>query len=131
LIGLVNGVITGLNKISLPDWVPGRLGGMGVNIPKIPYLARGGIIDNPTLAMVGEAGKEAVMPLENNTGWIDLLADKLTQRLGGINAGGTSDSSTDRAVEIVIQLGGYEFARFIIDSINKLQRQVGRTLLDL
>ena len=130
LIGLINGAITGLNKISLPSWVPG-IGGMGVSIPKIPYLARGGIIDSPTLAMVGEAGKEAVMPLENNTGWIDLLADKLTQRLGGINTGGTSDSSTDRAVEIVIQLGGYEFARFIIDSINKLQRQAGKTLLEV
>lgn len=130
LIGLINGAITGLNKISLPSWVPG-IGGMGVSIPKIPYLARGGIIDSPTLAMVGEAGKEAVMPLENNTGWIDLLADKLTQRLGGINTGGTSNSSTDRAVEIVIQLGGYEFARFIIDSINKLQRQSGRTLLEV
>ena len=131
LIGLVNGVISGLNRISLPSWVPGGLGGMGVNIPKIPYLARGGIIDSPTLAMVGEAGKEAVMPLENNTGWIDLLADKLAQRLGGLNTGGTSNSSTDRAVEIVIQLGGYEFARFVIDSINKLQRQVGKTLLEV
>ncbi|QLY79180.1 hypothetical protein [Clostridium intestinale] len=130
MIGLLNGAITGFNTIKFPDWVPG-VGGMGINISKIPYLAKGGIIDSPTLAMVGEAGKEAVMPLENNTGWIDLLADKLTQRLGGINTGGTSDSSTDRAVEIVIQLGGYEFARFIIDSINKLHRQVGRTLLDL
>ena len=44
---------------------------------KIPKLARGGIIDSPTVAMVGEAGKEAVMPLENNTGWIDMLAGKL------------------------------------------------------
>ena len=130
MIGLLNGAITGFNKIKLPDWVPG-VGGLGINIPKIPYLARGGIIDSPTLAMVGEAGKEAVMPLENNTGWIDLLADKLTQRLGGINTGGTSNSSTDRAVEIVIQLGGYEFARFIIDSINKLQRQTGTTLLKI
>ena len=49
------------------------------SIPKIniPKLARGGIIDSPTVAMVGEAGKEAVMPLENNTGWIDMLAGKL------------------------------------------------------
>jgi phage-related protein len=130
MIGLLNGAITGFNTIKFPDWVPG-VGGMGINISKIPYLAKGGIIDSPTLAMVGEAGKEAVMPLENNTGWIDLLADKLTQRLGGINTGGTSNSSTDRAVEIVIQLGGYEFARFIIDSINKLQRQTGTTLLKI
>lgn len=44
----------------------------------IPYLAKGGVVDNPTLAMIGEAGKEVVMPLENNTGWISELAEKLS-----------------------------------------------------
>lgn len=53
-----------------------------IDIPKINYLAKGGLINQPTLAMVGEAGKEAVMPLENNTGWIDQLADKIAQRIG-------------------------------------------------
>lgn len=134
VIGIINEAINGINKISIdvPAGVPG-LGGkhIGFNVTKIPYLARGGIIDSPTLAMVGEAGKEAVMPLENNTGWLDLLADKLVQRLGGLNTGEGNNASTDRAVEIVIQLGGYEFARFVIDSINKLQRQVGETLLEI
>lgn len=44
----------------------------------VPMLAKGGIVDNPTLAMVGEAGKEAVIPLENNTGWIKELAEKIS-----------------------------------------------------
>ena len=44
----------------------------------VPMLAKGGIVDNPTLAMIGEAGKEAVMPLENNTGWISELAQKIS-----------------------------------------------------
>lgn len=43
----------------------------------ITALATGGVIDEPTYALVGEAGKEAVMPLENNTGWIKELADQL------------------------------------------------------
>ncbi len=43
----------------------------------IPALAKGGIADGATLAMIGEAGKEAVLPLERNTGWIDTLAEKL------------------------------------------------------
>lgn len=133
VIGLINGAISGINKISfdVPDWVPG-LGGkhFGARLPKVPYLARGGVLDSPTLAMVGEAGKEAVIPLENNTQGLDLLAEKLMERLGGLgNSGGTV--SADRAVEIVIQLGGYEFARFIIDSINKLQRQSGKTLIEV
>lgn len=45
----------------------------------VPMLAKGGIVNGPTLAMVGEAGKEAVMPLENNTGWIHELAEKLNE----------------------------------------------------
>ena len=49
----------------------------------IPKLAQGGVIDSPTYALLGEAGKEAVMPLENNTQWIDLLASKLNAQSGG------------------------------------------------
>ena len=82
IIDVINGFISGLNKIKIPDWVP-AVGGKGINIPKIPKLARGGIIDGPTVAVVGEAGKEAVMPLERNTGWIDQLADALADKVGG------------------------------------------------
>ena len=129
VIGLVNAAIGGLNKISLPNWVPG-IGGKGINIPKIPMLARGGVLDQPTLNIAGEAGKEAVIPLENNTQGLDLLAEKLMERLGGLGGQG-NNSNSDRAIEIILELGGSEFARFIIDSINKLQRQEGRTLLKI
>lgn len=58
----------------------------------VPMLAKGGIVNGATLAMIGENGKEAVMPLENNTGWINQLAEKLNaimQRdmLGGLQVG--------------------------------------------
>lgn len=66
IIDAINTVIGGLNKIrfSIPSWVPG-LGGksFGINIPTIPQLATGGIVTRPTLAMIGEAGPEAVVPL--------------------------------------------------------------------
>lgn len=85
-IALINGAIGAINKISvdIPDWIP-KFGGktIGFNIPKIPQLAQGGIVDQPTLAMVGESGKEAIMPLENNTEWIDKLADKLGGKMQG------------------------------------------------
>ena len=88
VISVINGAIGAVNKISvkIPDWVP-EFGGkkFGFNIPKIPKLAEGGIVDKPTLAMVGEAGREAVVPLENNTAWIDKLADKLGSKMGGGN----------------------------------------------
>jgi phage-related protein len=90
--GMINGIITGINalikglnklKVDIPDWVPGIGGGkLGFNIPLIPKLAKGGIVDKATLAMVGEAGKEAVMPLERNTQWIDQLAEKLSAKGG-------------------------------------------------
>ena len=88
VISLINGAISAINRISvnIPDWVP-EFGGktIGFNLPKIPKLALGGIVDKPTLAMVGEAGREAVMPLENNTQWIDKLADKLSSKMGNSN----------------------------------------------
>ena len=83
LISGVNALIRGLNKISIdvPDWVPVIGGGkFGFNIPEIPKLAQGGVVDKATLAMVGEAGKEVVMPLENNTQWIDQLAEKISAK---------------------------------------------------
>lgn len=54
-------------------------------IPKlsIAWYQKGGIFDKPSVIGIGEAGKEAVVPLERNTGWIDLLADKLYQKSGG------------------------------------------------
>ena len=51
-----------------------------------PAMAVGGIVTRPTRALIGEAGAEAVLPLERNTGWIDLLADKLN----GAGAGGNN-----------------------------------------
>jgi hypothetical protein len=53
-----------VGKISfeIPKWVPG-LGGKGFDMPNIPMLANGGIVTSPTLALIGEAGPEAVIPL--------------------------------------------------------------------
>lgn len=53
-----------IGKLSfkVPSWVPG-FGGNGFSVPKIPLLAEGGIVTGPTLAMIGERGPEAVVPL--------------------------------------------------------------------
>lgn len=64
IISLINGFIKGLNNIQIPDWVPG-VGGKGLNIPQIPQLAKGGIVDSATLALIGEgSASEAVIPLD-------------------------------------------------------------------
>ena len=54
-----------------------------LGIKTINKLATGGIVRHATNAIIGEAGAEAVVPLENNTEWIDLLAEKLGGR--GVN----------------------------------------------
>lgn len=94
IIDGINSFISGLNKIEIPDWVP-VVGGKGFHIAKIPKLAQGGIVDRPTTALIGEAGKEAVMPLERNTGWIDTLADKLANKVGG----------SGNPIQLVVKLG--------------------------
>jgi hypothetical protein len=69
--GLFNGIATVWNntvgKLSfkIPGWVPG-IGGAGFDVPDIPMLANGGIVNSPTLAMIGEKGPEAVVPLTGN-----------------------------------------------------------------
>lgn len=125
IIDAINTMIKGLNKIKLPDWIPG-LGGKGINIPTIPKLAKGGIVDAPTIAMVGEAGKEAVMPLENNTGWITDLANKVAERLPSQSS---TNNNNDQPINFTIQVGQTTLGKIVIDSINKVQRQAGTNLI--
>jgi len=71
IIGAINTFIRGINgiritvpSISLPFGQ--SIGGFSIGmpqIPEIPELAKGGIIKRPTLAMLGESGPEAVVPL--------------------------------------------------------------------
>ena len=56
----------------------------------LPYLAKGGIVDQATWignAIVGEAGKEAIVPLENNTEWIGLVVSGVMKQLAGMSGG--------------------------------------------
>lgn len=85
---MVNLIISGINKIidgvnSVGDYVGFTIEHVpAFELPRfVPKLAKGGIVAKPTQAIIGEAGREAVMPLDNNTEWMDLLADKLSDRI--------------------------------------------------
>ena len=112
-VGIINGFISAINlAISAINLIP------GVNLSKlsklsVPKMAKGGIVDSATLAVVGEQGKEAVVPLENNLGWLDKLATMLNERMGG-------------NTPIVMQVDGKTFAEVSISSINSLTEQTGR-----
>lgn len=126
IIDAVNSMIRGLNKIKLPEWVP-LLGGKGINIPTIPKLAKGGIVDAPTLAMVGEAGREAVMPLENNTGWITDLAGKVADRMP--RSGGSSDNSYTG--DLILQIDGSIIGKVALNQLKKMIRQGGVNVIPI
>lgn len=119
---IVNGLISGINRvIAVPFNAINRtlntirgISVLGVSpfagmwsynplsIPQIPKLALGGIANRPgrgVPAIIGEAGAEAVLPLENNTEWMDILADKI--------GGGT--------VTIPITLDGKKIATYVVD----------------
>jgi hypothetical protein len=49
-------------SFTFPSWSP-VFAGKNISVPNIPYLAEGGIVTSPTLAMIGERGPEAVVPL--------------------------------------------------------------------
>lgn len=92
-VRIINGFISAINSaIGVINSIP------GVSISKLsslstPQLAEGGIVDKATLAVVGEAGKEAVMPLENNTEWINKLAVKIGSFIGMNNTGSYQTSA--------------------------------------
>jgi phage-related protein len=89
------------------------------DVIKVPALARGGIAPRKMLAMIGERGREAVLPLENNTGWMDALADRISTRMG-------SASST-----VVLEVDGREFGRAVVEQGNKENRRIGSGLVIL
>ena len=53
----------------------------------INWYAQGGIFNTPSIVGLGEAGAEAVLPLERNTGWMDTLAAKIAASIPGGQAG--------------------------------------------
>ncbi|MFI3223988.1 hypothetical protein [Streptococcus suis] len=122
-IGMINGVIGLINSI------PGvSLGSIGyVNLPR---LARGGIVDSPTVAMIGEAGKEVVMPLEN-TGFLQTMGRVVGGAVVNALGGGLQQSSGLPSGDIVIVIGSREFGRFTIDEINRAQAEAGQLLLNI
>ncbi|HFU4000465.1 TPA: hypothetical protein ACGO3D_000560 [Streptococcus suis] len=122
-IGIINSIIGAVNKIS-----PIKFGRIGT--VSLPRLARGGIVDSPTVAMIGEAGKEVVMPLEN-TGFLQTMGRVVGGAVVNALGGGLPQSSGLPNGDIVINIGSREFGRFAIEEINKAQAQAGELLLNI
>lgn len=120
-----------LPKIKLPHFnISGSFSLMPPRIPSfsVDWYARGGVFNSPSIIGVGEAGQEAVMPLERNTGWISILAQKLAERMPANNV---PTGYSLPAGDIVIQIAGHEFGRVAIQEINKEHERAGQTLLKI
>jgi hypothetical protein len=63
IIGGLNTFFKKVSEVKIPDWVPG-LGGKSISWSPIPLLAKGGVVNGATPAIIGEAGAEAVIPLD-------------------------------------------------------------------
>jgi hypothetical protein len=83
-------------SFEFPSWVIG-LGGKGFSVPNIPYLAEGGIVTGPTLAMIGERGPEAVIPLSGRGGGMGNYTINITGGLGSSAEIGTAVVNAIRA----------------------------------
>ena len=128
---IVNAIITGINKVvALPfkgiNWALNKIKNIEIlglkpfdwidtiSVPQIPKLAKGGITNGATLAEIGEAGREMVLPLEANTQWMDLLAEKINQRQG-----------RSIPTKLVLQVNGRTFGETAIENINEITKQTG------
>lgn len=116
-IDIINGFIGVIND---------TFGAIGVNIGKmnrisLPRLATGGIAVSATTALIGEQGKEAVLPLENNTdNWAGTLASILTEKMqeeGTTGSGGTINVYMTN--EINNELDAQEIGRIMMQSIRR------------
>lgn len=99
----INGMLNKIRDISIAGVKPfaSLWSANPISVPQIPKLATGGIVNRPgrgVPAIIGEAGAEAVLPLENNTEWMDILADKI---------GGN--------VTIPIYMDGKKIATYVVD----------------
>ena len=135
--GIVNSLIRGINNVvSVPfnainnmlsklrgtsiaglrpfSWLP------WISTPYIPYLAQGGVVSSPTLSMIGEAGREAVIPLDRNTEWMEEIAHKISDFGGG--GGGQP---------LIIKIGEETIYDGMIDFMKKKGLRTGTNILSL
>ena len=76
------------------------------NLPNIPAMAEGGIVSQPTLALIGEAGPEAVVPLSR---------------------GGSGMGSTSIVINVSAGMGtdGRAVGRQVVEALKQYERQNG------
>lgn len=125
IISNINTFLRGLNKIKIPDWVPG-IGGAGFNISEIPQLAEGGVLKKGQLGLLEGNGAEAVVPLDQNQKWISAVAEDMSKSTMGNNeqtqriidllemlVDVMPDAVHDAVADMKLNINNREFARMV------------------
>lgn len=122
IVGGINSILGGFNKVvswaakvAEVDW-----GGVDL-VPKVTLprvaLANGGITTGSTIAQIGEAGREAVLPLENNLSYMEPLADMIASKMKNV-----------QTVRIVAEESG--IFKIVRDEANSYYRRTGNPAFD-
>ena len=124
----IKDMLTTIKNVSILGLKPFSFINVNWSIPQIPKLATGGVVGSPTLAMIGEDGAEAVVPLEHNTEWVNKVAAQ-------INEQGNDD--VVKALEVLIGvvrdkeliIDGKSLARSMAKEINRQTRILGEGMV--
>ena len=89
----------------------------------VSWFAKGGILNGAqifgrmgnTLLGGGERGREAILPLDTNTGWMDILANRISQSLAG-------DAGGDVNAVIRIEIDGEELTTKVVNGLRRRSR---------
>lgn len=112
-IGSINRAIQSFSELSQ------SVGGARIDfrVGTIQRLAEGGVINSPTLAMIGEAGREVVMPLDRSD-WIMELANKI-------------GSATGKGVNLTVKLGEEKIYEKFVDYVNDRTMVTNTAILNI
>ena len=141
IIGLFNSFVRFWNRVELKFPrinIPfiGPIGGWTIRLPQlpeIPYLQYGGVIARPTLAMLGEAGPEAVVPLRAGA---DELADPIAQAVyvavrDAIRITRAETGRFEERKELVLELDGVRIGRVLLPSLIRESMRRGTPVIKL
>lgn len=124
VLDMINKAIDGMNKLTSVD-IGGKT--IGITIPKIPKLARGGITKGTTNMgnyVAGEAGAEMIVPLENTS-----FTDKIAAALGSAVMTAMSLAQGQDKGDTVIQLDGVSVARALHQYTAAENKRIGGSMI--